>query len=435
MSTASLPRYTAPPDFNRTPTYTAEPQAQERRLAHTLVYQRQRPTAEFVKQDKKGIVSLRLLDQIDGAAIPVYGVRGPVEGVVELAKVDGISSVTVRVEGALKLKEVAEGGTTTTMLCNETITLWRKGVDPSPCPSSFNFSVVLPTDFTDEKDTYPLPASYEAHLSGLPGFQANVDYAVVASVSKTKMSALGLGQSVVSTPFVYYPRTCPSTPLPPPMLEFNSVPGLREAPEWKAYESTIATRTPGGKDIQCKFYIPKSHVFCMSERIPFHIAFVSSAVTLASLLPFLPASGQAPGRSSTRIQVLRQTSVDVKNDYVTSGTNTELWRVFNIGEGVLKRTVDGPRWLCFSGEITIKPEYTVGGFKAGGLWVKDCIVFSITPPDTLKGPIGDLRQVIPLRLVTDPWTSEAYAPRVSPPGSDELVAGAPSFHYDDSHAR
>ena len=96
MSTASLPRYSAPPDLNRIPSYTAEPQAQERRLAHTLLH-RPRPTAEFLKQDRKGIVSLRLSDQLDGAPVPTYGVRGPVEGVVELAKTDGVQQVAVKV--------------------------------------------------------------------------------------------------------------------------------------------------------------------------------------------------------------------------------------------------------------------------------------------------------------------------------------------------
>jgi hypothetical protein len=72
---------------------------------------------------------------------------------------------------------------------------------------------------------------------------------------------------------------------------------------------------------------------------------------------------------------------------------------------------------------------TIGGFKAAGLWVKvrtqnsflsffyksrrstqDCIVFSITPPDAHKGPIGDMRCVIPVRLVTDPAWVQGHLP-------------------------
>ena len=54
----------------------------------------------------------------------------------------------------LNIKEIAEGGETTTVLCNETVSLWRKGVDPGPCPSRHMFSVILPSTFADEKGSY-----------------------------------------------------------------------------------------------------------------------------------------------------------------------------------------------------------------------------------------------------------------------------------------
>jgi hypothetical protein len=103
---------------------------------------------------------------------------------------------------------------------------------------------------------------------------------------------------------------------------------------------------------------------------------------------------------------------------------------------------DGTDWLSFTGEINVDSEVTIGGFKAAGLWVKvrspffcsyfflcrhftqDCIVFSITPPDSLKGPIGDMRCVVPIRLVTDPpWVagnvpSNEPIPQASPTTSE-----------------
>jgi hypothetical protein len=59
-----------------------------------------------------------------------------------------------KVEGLLKVEEVAGGGTTTTMLCNETITLWRKDSDLQPCPFSFPFCIPLPTTFSDEHGSW-----------------------------------------------------------------------------------------------------------------------------------------------------------------------------------------------------------------------------------------------------------------------------------------
>ncbi|ETW82344.1 hypothetical protein HETIRDRAFT_474957 [Heterobasidion irregulare TC 32-1] len=430
MSTASLPGYT-PPDFSSIPSYTAEPQGHERRLAQApRPPYRQRAAADFVKHSKSGGLSLRLSEQMDGAVVPVYGARSPIEGVVELAKADGLAYVAVKVEGILKLKEVAAGGTTTAVLCNETVHLWRKGVDGGPCPCRLAFSVTLPSSFADEKGTYPLPPTYEAHLSGLPGFQAHVDYSVTAIASKSKTVVLGLGATTVCTPFTYHPRFRPSTPLPPPMALTHRSPGLQETPQWRIHESKLVSRSQGAGDITCKLYLPKSSVFCLSEPIPFHLSFVASAMSLAALLPFVPsANPYASGRPSTRIQLLRQTSVDVKNDYVPEGTNTEIWRVLNIGEGSFWRTADGPDWISFAGEIAIKPDVKIGGFKAGGLWVKDCVVLSITPPDAIKGPIGDLRHVVPVRIVTDPWSTDGAVSRESPTGSEEFMLDQPALEY------
>ena len=62
--------------------------------------------------------------------------------------------------------------------------------------------------FTDGKDTYvgpmdnfisfknantilqPLPPTYEVHLSGVPGFRANIDYSITANLFKGKAAAL-----------------------------------------------------------------------------------------------------------------------------------------------------------------------------------------------------------------------------------------------------
>jgi len=42
-----------------------------------------------------------------------------------------------------------------------------------------------------------LPPTYEAHLSGMPGFTANVEYTVTAIASKNKNIKLGIGVTCV----------------------------------------------------------------------------------------------------------------------------------------------------------------------------------------------------------------------------------------------
>lgn len=67
---------------------------------------------------------------------------------------------------------------------------------------------------------------------------------------------------------------------------------------------------------------------------------------------------------------------------------------------------DGPDWVCFSGELRVKSHIKIGGFKAGGLSLKDYLVLSMTPPDPAKTPFNELRQVVPIRLTTDSWSSD-----------------------------
>ena len=100
MSTTSLPSYVAPPAFHsqRTPSYTAEPQAFEQRLA--LNRPARRPSGNFVKQAKN--VSLRLFAQENNATLPTYGCGAAVEGEVSLSKTDGVTAVEVKVRPVLR---------------------------------------------------------------------------------------------------------------------------------------------------------------------------------------------------------------------------------------------------------------------------------------------------------------------------------------------
>jgi hypothetical protein len=98
MSTTSLPSYIAPPAsaFPPTPTYTAEPQASEQRIAHNPAL-RLRPSSEFTKQSKAGGIALRLLSQEENISLPVYGIGDVVDGIVDITKTDGVHAVDVKV--------------------------------------------------------------------------------------------------------------------------------------------------------------------------------------------------------------------------------------------------------------------------------------------------------------------------------------------------
>ncbi len=40
--------------------------------------------------------------------------------------------------------------------------------------------------------------------------------------------------------------------------------------------------------------------------------------------------------------------------------------------------------------------------------IKDFIELSMIPPDPVKCPFREMRLVIPIRLTTDPWSSDGY---------------------------
>ncbi|RDX42625.1 hypothetical protein OH76DRAFT_1458709 [Lentinus brumalis] len=416
MSTSSLPSYVAPPAFPRTPSYSAEPQAFEQRLA--LNRPARRPSGNFVKQAKN--VGLRLFAQEDNATLPTYGCGAAVEGEVSLSKTDGVTAVEVKIEGSLRLREVAEGGTTTYKLCLTRVPLWSKETDSDPCPASLQFSLTLPTTFSDGRETYPLPPTHDVHLSGVPGFNANIEYAVSATMVRNKATALlRLGGGVVSTPLIYYPRSRPAVPLPSPMRQSFDTFRFIETPEWRSWESTMKARISGAKDISCQLFLPAARVYCINQHIPFHVTFSSSAFSLAAFLPYGPtATILAPNKVFTRIRVLRQSIVDVRNAMVL-GTKTDIWRVDTIGEAEFKHSGDGPDLLCFNGQIRLDPQVRIGGFKAGGLVVKDFIEFTMIPPDPPKAPFAEMRLVVPIRLTTDPWSVDSLMPAITEPSTPE----------------
>jgi hypothetical protein len=98
MSTFSLPSYTREP--LQTPLYSPEPLLHERRISRGRGHPfatRPSNSAEFVKDSKKGSLRLRLSGQESNVAIPVFGIRGPIEGTLEVLKPEGLAFVAVRV--------------------------------------------------------------------------------------------------------------------------------------------------------------------------------------------------------------------------------------------------------------------------------------------------------------------------------------------------
>ncbi|KAK7055814.1 hypothetical protein R3P38DRAFT_3565644 [Favolaschia claudopus] len=405
--------------MNRLPSYSAEPGYAEQRLAlnpppTTLPS----PSGTFSKSSKHDDITLHLTAQEENAEIPVYGRGANVEGTIELGKTKSVASVEVTLQGYLELKETGESGHVRHILCSETVTLWTRNSSEDGgndiCPSSLPFSLVLPTEFEHDGQTYPLPPSYSAKLDTFPGFFAVADYSISAVLNKphaitSKTLGLNIGNAVVSTSFNYHPRTRPAHRIPPP-LQYIASGGFIEQPEWHVRQSTLkANPTANGvQDICVKFYLPTSRIFCAAQSIPFHITFESDAHSLAMFVPYGPVvDSNSKKGPATRVQVVRQTAVDVKHAEKARSEHgkTAIWHVDYLGDATFKHERDGPTRTSFSGELKIEPSIGVTGFSVPGLSVTDCI--TLTTEVEVNGPfMGILREVIPIQLTTDPWLDE-----------------------------
>ncbi|KAF9533091.1 hypothetical protein CPB83DRAFT_845820 [Crepidotus variabilis] len=423
-SAAEPPSYVDHHTLERAPTYRAEPHIDEARIAFGL-RNRTLPTGNFIKESKGGGVILRLNAQKDNVEVPVYGINGQVDGVIELLKTEAVESVEVKIEGHLSVKELGEGGSSTALLCLDSRKLWEKSSQSSTCPASLRFSLGLPASFEHEKKTYPLPPSFHVKLSGLPGFVATIDYSVSAIVVKPQTAPVGhvkiqahfntiginIGTTIVSTPFLYHPRSRSAVALPAPLQYVHKE--FEPTSEWKTIESVMQSRSTSRPDIVTKLYIPSSRTYCISQQIPFHLTIQSkSSVSLAAFLPYSP-TGNKSSKKITQIQLLRQTSVDVNSqrpgveDHAhPKSARTDMWRIDCIGEGIFRHVGDDQTWICYSGEIRIDPTMKLTGFRAAALSVKDSLLFTITPPEVTRSPFWELREAIPIRLTTDPWTPD-----------------------------
>jgi len=146
----------------------------------------------------------------------------------------------------------------------------------------------------------------------------------------------------------------------------------------------------------------------MGKPIPFHLTFACplSPPGMQVFAPLAPVTGlYSPRKHVTRIQLMRQTVVDVR-DYTSRGTKDNIWRSDCIGEGVFQGAGSGLDWRSYNSEIVISDDVRVSDFKAGGLSIQDFVVFSISPWDTTRAPFREMRQVLPVRLATDLWTED-----------------------------
>ena len=90
-------------------------------------------------------------------------------------------------EGTVKLKEVAGSGTFSTEILKDSLFIWDSERHAS-FPAKVNFRYTLPTHYDHDVsgERFRLPPTYDTHLSGIPGFDVEVHYAIVVTISRIR---------------------------------------------------------------------------------------------------------------------------------------------------------------------------------------------------------------------------------------------------------
>ncbi|KAK7449658.1 hypothetical protein VKT23_013132 [Stygiomarasmius scandens] len=415
MDASILPSYSP---SGLPPSYSAAPDEGEESLSYNQRVLGAHAHGTFTK--KCGSVSVILTEQEDDAQIPVYTQRGVVSGTVHVDSCHHISEIVLKFRGRLRLGLTGSNAASRTIkTVDEKIILWsfHSPLD-GPCPSSIPFSVVFPATFKDGRNSFSLPPSYEASYNGIPGMSAKSEYSlkVVVKTSKT----LWTHHKTVTVPLNYRPRKRPSQPITPPDYAFFS--SVKTCPEeWFQTSAAVRSNRSNLKPLQTHFFLPAVRVFALSDTIPFHIQLTGQISSLQALLShlktenvpdptelFRPRDSKAMTMSVT---VHRQVSVRV-NDQLA-------WQNSVIGKGTIRAVpppfdssfvsdsnldVDSEEYLDWEGEIKIHDNVKVGQFDAGGVSVRDFIIFSIAGLSNYVTDFTALRNAVPIALVTDTWT-------------------------------
>ena len=100
---------------------------------------------------------------------------------------------------------MAEGGTMGRVLFTKKQDLWNKQGE-APCPSTLQFNMPFPATCDSKQGEQPLPPSYEARFSGVPGLCAEISYTLRVRVTRLRCGVLRRCKTfVICLPFSVSP--------------------------------------------------------------------------------------------------------------------------------------------------------------------------------------------------------------------------------------
>ncbi|CAL1712354.1 unnamed protein product [Somion occarium] len=343
----------------------------------------------FVKHSSK--ITVLLSGQKENASEPVYSNGATIIGILAIPKPSGLLTLEVKVEGHIKLKEVAGGGAFDGEIINETLFIWDSEHDAT-FPSKVNFRYTLPTHYTNgltgEKSR--LPPSFEAYLPGIPGFDVNISYGIYVYLTRTRdRSDWWRKGKRLRIPFRYKELTRPvrAGPFPLSMTKTPSIPKT-------VFAFSLRTRRRNYNDVEVHLFLPCSRVCTLKEPIPFSVTLFGDEDSLAPFSTYQPSPSSfhplSHNHSITssiqtrfnariqpnllpppiRVQLSRRTAVDaLAAGMMIAEEKGHMAFTRPLGQGVIHKSSRGPNSMTWSGSFAIPPSITTGGFTTSGVKV------------------------------------------------------------------
>ncbi|KAJ8597652.1 hypothetical protein M405DRAFT_723676 [Rhizopogon salebrosus TDB-379] len=357
-------------------------------------------------------ITLVLRDQRPGSITPVYGRNGPIRGHISLRSSEGLTDVSLKFEGHLRVNTSRTA--LTTSMAAASYSLWNSSSD-EPCPKTLPFMISVPPTFVESDQSRPLPPSFEDKHD-----KATCSYTLSVVVSKPRrfLASFRSSDSLV-VPIRYYPRCRPRTPMLPSDAPFLAT--VKTSPEeWRQVLCTMnATQRSRLAPVQCLLFIPSIQTYALSDTIPFHLQLRGPPSALAPFLEKTQSdrsrSSSSSGEISIRVYLLRQLVLKAYDDNKIA-SNQILGEAKLMYSGPLPENhhsyrnhplCEGIDYLDWDGELRCLENDTVGSFTTPTLSVRDYIVLSLDPLEPLKCPLIATKHYHPIRWVTDPWSDRA----------------------------
>ncbi|KAI0726275.1 hypothetical protein C8Q72DRAFT_532982 [Fomitopsis betulina] len=345
--------------------------------------QAQEAAAQVVKRSRRLVILLG--GQEPGSALPTYRPGSMLHGCLAILN----PTELLAVHGYINISELAGAGRGLTEVLHEDLYSWNSDCDP-PLPFRIPFRYTLPLR-PPSGGQRPLPPTYHAYLSGIPGSIVHVSYHIAVDMLYTKRQGPSWRKRrCLRVPFQLQQLTRPAVKGP-----FRLNPEHDAASPRTLFMFHMQCRQPNRPPIETHVFLPQSQICSLKEPIPFFVTLFGSEAILSPFLCYSPSSSasfhplSSPSETSIdslqrafklrpsapacplRIILERTTALDVDRAGIpcVEGGAGQDTASKNIGQGVIHNVSRGAKSITWAGTITVSADIESGAFVASGLRV------------------------------------------------------------------